>query len=150
MNVIIGINGWVRQVQYRQNCNRTIFNMSRATRGVPADMRSCGAGPAPAAAACNRRTGTVPEPRLRPLRAGARSSLTDQRQCTLHGLTKSAARAEKSPNWSAAKRPPPRKGRQTEGPIAPSGAPVPLVSMLRTGQNPGRGVDGACAQRRHL
>ena len=39
--------------------DRTIFMTSRAMRGVSADMRSCGAGPAPAAAACNRRTGAL-------------------------------------------------------------------------------------------
>jgi hypothetical protein len=38
---------------------RIIFTLSLATRGMSADMLACGAGSAPAAAACNRRTGTL-------------------------------------------------------------------------------------------
>ena len=59
--------------------------------------------------ATRHRDGTGP--RLRLLRTGARSSLTE-RPCALHVLTKSAARAEKSPCWSAAKRASRKRGNE--------------------------------------
>ena len=67
--------------------------------------------------ATRHRDGTGP--RLRLLRTGARSSLTE-RPCALHVLTKSAARAEKSPCWSAAKRPPLAREATNGRPDAPS------------------------------
>jgi hypothetical protein len=63
------------------------------------------------------RDGTGPRPRL--LGTGARSSLTERLR-----LTKSAARVEKSPHWSAARRLPPQGGRKARGAKRRSG---PLV-----------------------
>ena len=68
-------------------------------------------------------------------------------RCT--GLTKSAARTEKSPNWSAVRCPPPGNGRQTEDRLRQAALRSPRFAKrgkttLRTGEKPGRGADGVC------
>src|SRR5689334_22269819 len=48
---------------------------------------------------------------------------------TLRRLTKSAARTEKSPRWSAAKRPPPRNGRQNGRPMRRAALRPPRIAF---------------------
>jgi hypothetical protein len=133
---------------------RIIFTQSFATRGMSADMLACGAGSAPAAAACNRRTGTLkgtvrgqerpaapmgwtgtgPDGEI-PSAPGLQSAPKADSLGAPEGESHPASESprprkhrplsEKPPNWSAAKRQP--LEREAHGrPIAPSSAPVPL------------------------
>src|SRR5690349_16938937 len=118
---------------------------SRAMRGVSADMLACGAGPAPAAAACNRRTGTfrvtvrghVTDPlpflagrgldrteKFRPRRRFKPSGFRLRFQVLVPGST---VPERKTAELERRKVPVSQQWETTEGPTAPSGAPVPQL-----------------------
>jgi hypothetical protein len=115
---------------------RIIFTQSFATRGMSADMLACGAGSAPAVAACNRRIGTLigtvrgqvtdalpflagrglgraeifrPRRGFNPLPRRIPSASREARaarQAKSPRPRKHRPLSEKPPNWSAAKRQP--------------------------------------------